>query len=397
MKGSLSTPPDITQFSEELEQYFHSLFGTNRTHQLAIALSQPGKFFFLRTNTLQATNEQLVAQLKEENVSATIANSELNVVALPIRSAGPIPRYEKIVVADKASSENLLLGSHLYRPGVISTERFLEGDEVTVVNPRGYIVGSGIAQVDSSALHSMKHGAVVKLTHPFYDLPSLSDLDSYKKGLFYSQSLSAILVAPILAPQPEETIIDFCAAPGGKSTHIAQLVENKCQLIAVDRSERRMKHFQSEAKRLGITCITPFIGRANEFIEQHPEVQADRVLVDPPCTALGVRPKLYDETTFARIQSTASYQRMILESATTALKPGGILVYSTCTLTIEENEHNIQHLLDTQGFTLESQTPFIGYPGLTGSDTLKQHVQRIYPDLHDLPGYFIAKLRKPLE
>ncbi len=88
---------------------------------------------------------------------------------------------------------------------------------------------------------------------------------------------------------------------------------------------------------------------------------------------------------------------MILESATTALRPGGILVYSTCTLTTEENEHNIQHLIDTQGFTLESQTPFIGSPGLTGSDTLKQHVQRIYPDLHNLPGYFIAKLRKPFE
>lgn len=397
MKGSLSNPPDITQFNEELEQYFLSLFGTDRTHQLARALSLPGEFFFLRTNTLQTTNEQLVASLKEENVSATIADSELNVVALPIRPAGPIPRHEKIVVADKASSENLLLGSHLYRPGVISTDRFRESDEVTVVNPRGHIVGSGIAQVDSSAVHSMKHGAVVKLTHPFFNLPSLSDLDSYKKGLFYSQSLSAILVAPILDPQPGETIIDFCAAPGGKSTHIAQLVQNKCQLTAVDRSERRMNHFLSETKRLGLTCITPFVGRANEFIDQHPEVQADRILVDPPCTALGVRPKLYDETTLARIRSTASYQRMILESAITALRPSGILVYSTCTLTVEENEHNIQHLIDTHGFTLESQTPFIGSPGLAGSAALKQHVQRIYPDLHDLPGYFIAKLRKPLE
>jgi 16S rRNA C967 or C1407 C5-methylase (RsmB/RsmF family) len=397
VKDSLSNPPDFTQFSEELEQYFTSLFGMDRTHQLAVALRQPGRFFFLRTNTLRTTNEQLVAQLKEENVSATIVDSELNVVAIPIRPTGAIPRHEKIVVADKASSENLLLGSHLYRPGVISTDRFREGDEVTIVNPRGHIVGSGIAAIDSSAIHTQKHGTVVKQNHPFYDLPSLSDLDTYKKGLFYSQSLSAILVAPILAPQPGETIIDFCAAPGGKSTHIAQLVQNKCHLTAVDRSERRMKHFHSESKRLGITCITPFVGRANEFVEQHPDVQADRVLVDPPCTALGVRPKLYDDTTLARIQSTASYQRMILESAITALRPGGILVYSTCTLTVEENERNIQHIIDTNGFTLESQTPFIGNPGLTGSDTLKHNVQRIYPDIHDLPGYFIAKLRKPLE
>ncbi|MHA2315463.1 MAG: PUA domain-containing protein, partial [Candidatus Hermodarchaeia archaeon] len=135
MKGSLFNPPEFTQFSEELEQYLLSLFGTERTHQLANALSQPGEFFFLRTNTLHTTNEQLVAQLKEENVSATITDSELNVVALPIHPTGGIPKHDKIVIADKASSENLLLGSHLYRPGVISTDRFREGDEVTVVNP----------------------------------------------------------------------------------------------------------------------------------------------------------------------------------------------------------------------------------------------------------------------
>jgi 16S rRNA C967 or C1407 C5-methylase (RsmB/RsmF family) len=85
---------------------------------------------------------------------------------------------------------------------------------------------------------------------------------------------------------------------------------------------------------------------------------------------------------------------MILDSAISALRPGGLLVYSTCTLTVEENELNIQHLIDTEGFTLEPQTPFIGSKGLAGDSTVKNLVQRIFPDTHDLPGYFIAKLRK---
>jgi 16S rRNA (cytosine967-C5)-methyltransferase len=344
---------------------------------------------------LRTTSDKLINRLQEENVTAILADPELDAVAIPIHPKDPVPRYEKIVVADKTSSENLLLGSHLYRPGVISSDRFTQGEAVTVVNPRGHIVGSGVAQINSSRLHTQKHGLVIRLTHSFNNLPSISDLNSYKEGLLYSQSLSAMLVARILDPQPEETIIDFCAAPGGKSTHIAQLSQNNCQLIAVDRSERRMKHLSSELNRLGITCITQYVGRANEFVEEHPDIEADRVLVDPPCTALGVRPKLYDETTLARIQSTASYQRMILESATATLRPGGILVYSTCTLTVEENEHNIQHLIDTQSFTLEVQTPYKGAPGLAGSNSLKRHVQRLYPDIHDLPGYFIAKLRKP--
>jgi 16S rRNA C967 or C1407 C5-methylase (RsmB/RsmF family) len=204
-----------------------------------------------------------------------------------------------------------------------------------------------------------------------------------------------MLVSHILDPQPGETLIDFCAAPGGKTTHLAQLIGNQGRVIAVDRSLRRVERLISETLRLGVTCVTTFVGRAKKFVAEHPTLQADRVLVDPPCTALGVRPKLYDDTTIARIHSTASYQRDILQSALQALRPGGILVYSTCTLTVEENEHNVQYLVDSMNMSVESQSPNYGTIGLTGSSRLRQRVQRFYPDIHDLPGYFIAKLQKP--
>lgn len=395
MLDTISPLPKACELGNELNHYLIDLFGETRTQALASALSKPGGFFHLRTNTLRTDNEQLVTQLKEENISATIKNPELNAVALPIQKTGSVPQHDQIIIADKASAENVLLGSHLYRPGVKRFDRFLKSDFITVVNPKGHIVGSGVAAIDSKELPSIKQGLVVEMTDSYYNLPSIADLTTYQQGLFYSQSLAAMLVAPILAPKQGEIIVDFCAAPGGKSTHIAQLVENKCQLIAVDRSERRLSQLSAEAERMGITCITPFIGKAKDFVAQHPKIQADRVLVDPPCTALGVRPKLYDETTLARIQSTASYQRMILDSAISVLRPQGILVYSTCTLTVEENELNIQHLIDAHGFSLESQTPFIGSKGIAGGSEVKAHVQRIFPDTHDLPGYFIAKLRKP--
>ncbi|MFX1319721.1 MAG: PUA domain-containing protein [Promethearchaeota archaeon] len=395
MRNSIRPPPKASEFCDELYHYFINLFGNQRTQALTIALSNPGDFFYLRTNTLRTTNEKLVDRLKKENVTATIADHDVNAVALPITPTGPVPQHDVIIVADKASSENVLVGSHLYRPGVKHFDSFAKGDLVTVVNPKGHIVGSGIAQQASSKLAEQKHGLVVKITNSYYDVPSIVDLTAHQEGLFYSQSLSAMLVAPILSPKPGETIIDFCAAPGGKSTHIAQLANNQCRLIAVDRSQRRLTQLITEAERLGVTCITPFVGRAKEFVAQYPTLQADRVLVDPPCTALGVRPKLYDETTLARIQSTASYQRMILDSAVSALSPDGILVYSTCTLTIEENELNIQYLIDTYDFTLEPQIPCLGSKGLAGESAVKIMVQRIFPDTHGLPGYFIAKLRKP--
>ena len=322
-----------------------------------------------------------------------VYNQDLHAVAMPIPPACPVPRRSQIVVADKPSAENVMLGSHLYRPGVLHASPLREGDKVTIVDPRGHVVGGGVAACNHDEMLTKKRGLAVHVTHPLYPLPSLYDLKAHKKGLFYSQSLPAMLVALVLNPQPGETIIDFCAAPGGKTTHIAQLVENRCRLIAVDRSQRRMERLLEEARRLGVTCVEPFVGKAKEFCARYPDFQADRVVVDPPCTALGVRPKLYDTTTLARIRSTASYQRMILDSAVEALRPGGVLVYSTCTLTVEENEHNIQYLVSEKGFTLEEQNPHLGAGGLVGG--LGRMVQRFYPDLHDLPGYFIARLRKP--
>jgi predicted ribosome-associated RNA-binding protein Tma20 len=167
-------PPSESQFSPELQQYLTKLFSAERTRLLATALREPGSHFFLRTNTLRITNEALVAKLNKENVTATIPHAELDAVAIPIQPAGPIPRYKNLVVADKAASENVLLGSHLFFPGVKRTNRFNKEAKVTVVNPHGYIVGSGIAQVASKKMHTQKHGIAVKITDTHYTVPSLS-------------------------------------------------------------------------------------------------------------------------------------------------------------------------------------------------------------------------------
>lgn len=387
-------PPTSTEFSTELQKYLTNLFGKARTSALGTALCNPGEFFFLRTNTMRSTSEDLVRALAQDRVESVVYSSSLDVVAIPIKKRGSVKHHNKVIVADKPSSENILLGSNLFRPGVRRFNRFRAGDAVTIVNPRGHIVGSGVASIDSAELPELKHGLVVKITESFYNLPSLIDLEAYKTGLFYSQSFPATLVAPILNPQPGETVIDFCAAPGGKSTHIAQLTDNKCHVIAVDRSTRRLERLKEEAKRLGVKGLTPYTGRAKQFQAEHQDFKADRILVDPPCTALGVRPKLYDTTTLERIRSTGNYQQMILDSAIETLRSGGVLVYSTCTLSWEENERNIRYLVDKKGFTLVKQHIRYGEGGIGDDPEIRRNVQRFYPDIHNLPGYFIAKLRK---
>jgi 16S rRNA (cytosine967-C5)-methyltransferase len=207
------TPPEATEFSEELERYFGSLLGARRTSALGRAIRHSGSFRYLRTNTLRTTNAELVEALAEERVSARIADASLNAVAIPPPDS--IPHRDKVVVAE-VSSENVMLGSHLYRPGVLRTDSFREGDSLTIVNIRGHVVGSGIRAGDSAELQSRREGLFVRVTDPLYRLPSLVDLDAYRNRLFYSQSPSAVLVAPVLDPQPGETILEFGAARGGR-------------------------------------------------------------------------------------------------------------------------------------------------------------------------------------
>ena len=120
-------------------------------------------------------------------------------------------------------------------------------------------------------------------------------------------------------------------------------------------------------------------------------LKADKILLDAPCTALGVRPKLWEGRTPKDIMATARYQRHFINAAIKSLRKDGILVYSTCTLSYEENEENVRYMLK-KGLKLEKQSIFIGSPGIG----IKE-VQRFYPHKHLTQGFFIAKLRKVRE
>ena len=122
--------------------------------------------------------------------------------------------------------------------------------------------------------------------------------------------------------------------------------------------------------------------------------KADRVLVDPPCSALGTRPKLYDETKFEHVLGLAKYQRQFLKVAARLCKPGGVIVYSTCTLTLEENEENVAYAVEELGLEVEEVKWHVGGPAIEVKDCVRG-CWRFEPDEHGTPGYFIAKLRKP--
>ena len=181
-------------------------------------------------------------------------------------------------------------------------------------------------------------------------LKSHGALDKFKPlkiGLCQVQDESSMLIAHLLEPQENNFVIDCCAAPGGKATHIAEIMKNRGKILAADIYEHKIKQISDNAKRLGIKIIEPILLDAREIGEKF-FAQADRVLVDAPCSGLGVIRRKADlrlKKNFAEIKKLPVLQLEILESAAKSLKVGGILIYSTCTILKRENEDVVKKFL----------------------------------------------------
>ncbi|MCU0782470.1 MAG: 16S rRNA (cytosine(967)-C(5))-methyltransferase RsmB [Verrucomicrobia bacterium] len=185
--------------------------------------------------------------------------------------------------------------------------------------------------------------------------PPLATLPSFTQGLFYVQDPGTLLAVRELDPHPGDTILDFCAAPGGKTTFIAQLMNNQGRIVAQDVSEERLKLVRENCARLGVTCVQ--IVSASAFSLQPSAF--DKVLLDAPCSNTGVMRRRVDlrwRIQPEEIQRLRTMQLDLLRQAAIAVKPGGVLVYSTCSLEPEENSEVVKEFLAARrAFTLERE------------------------------------------
>ena len=202
--------------------------------------------------------------------------------------------------------------------------------------------------------------------------PPLSSLASFRDGWFYIQDPGTLLAVCKLGPQPGETILDFCAAPGGKTTFIAQLMNNQGPIVAQDVSDERLKWIQENCARLGVTCVEPVLlstfnslpGQSGATTGQ-PSTGFDRVLVDAPCSNTGVMRRRVDlrwRIQPEEIERLRTAQLDLLQQAATQVKPGGVLVYSTCSLEPEENGEVVKQFLNEHAdFKLESERELLPF------------------------------------
>jgi 16S rRNA (cytosine967-C5)-methyltransferase len=226
---------------------------------------------------------------------------------------------------------------------------------------------------------------------------ALEALPAFQAGQITPQDESAMLVAHLVNPQPGETIIDLCAAPGGKSTHLAEMMCDQGRVFSLDDHPHKVELITANARRLKLTAIQPICGDARNFVLEDGK-GADAVLVDAPCSGTGVFRRRVDaryRREPAEIGQLASLQREILNQAATQVKPGGRLVYSTCTLEPEENGRQIAAFLaDHPEFTLIAWQAFL-------PETLRDYLEEpatqwatILPTPAGGDGFFICRLER---
>lgn len=229
-----------------------------------------------------------------------------------------------------------------------------------------------------------------------YDAPRVTDIPSFQEGLFTVQDEASVISGLVVDPKPGETIIDACSAPGGKATHLAELAGDRAQIIAVDVSSVRLAEVSKAARRLGLTSVKTLEADARMLADIY-DGKADRVLVDAPCSALGTirrNPDVKWRRKPEDIRDLAALQGELLKRTARCLKPGGVLVYCTCTTEPEENLGVVGAFLeDHPEFELEDMRPYLPR-GLDRDVGASQGYLQLYPHVHGTDGFFLSRLRK---
>lgn len=237
---------------------------------------------------------------------------------------------------------------------------------------------------------------------------SVTALRQFREGLFYVEDEAGQLVAPLLDPQPSERVLDACAAPGGKATHLAALMQNRGEIVAMDRNPGRLRFLQENCRRLGITIVTtvaadaanglasPADQRLGPMLDRLLDRPFDRILLDAPCSGLGVlrrHPEGKWQKGEQELESHQATQRQLLEQVSRLLRPGGRLVYSTCSTEPDENEDVVEHFCKQHAeFRREAVSPWLPEAG-RDLLTTQGYFSTLF-NSHSMDAFFAARLRK---
>ncbi len=220
---------------------------------------------------------------------------------------------------------------------------------------------------------------------------------SFQKGWFMVQDEAAQMISYLLAPKPGEKILDLCAAPGGKTTHLAQFMKNQGCIFAVDIRQDKIAHLKENQSRLGIEIIRTILADATQKLPLKNNKEFDKILLDVPCSGLGIL-RRHPEGKWVKSSRTISrlekIQSDIIQNASRYVKPGGIMVYSTCTFNPEENENVVDKFLYGARNKFQLENPRQNLPSQVEKFIDNRGYFRTFPSRDNMDGFFAACLRR---
>ena len=324
-------------------------------------------------------------------VLRTIARSEDRITYPPASN-----RMEYLSVKYSMPRWIVKIWSDEFGPDITETvlEAFLKPHPLTVRLPEN-------EEVRRAALDSLKRqGVVVKkapyLPYAYYlsETRDLTELAAFRNGKIYPQDISSMLVAECAAPKAGDNILDLCAAPGGKSLHLADKMNGFGMVEARDVTDEKVDLIRENIQRMDCINVHAVVRDATLYDTQC-EGKMDIVLCDVPCSGLGVagrKPDIKYRLTRDGIEELVLLQRSILNNAAAYVRPGGTLIYSTCTIGHMENEDNIRWFEQNYPFRLESLDPYL--PRDLHRLTTEKGYLQLLPGIHETDGFFIARFRK---
>ena len=380
------------RFSQDVRKIAVEVFGSEAEETLQ-ALTFPVSEYFVRCNSNKISPDELKHRLKDRGVLVNQHPMIEEALGFPVEGPFDVPAYSRNIVVDKRTAESVLQGANVYAPGIIDCNSMREGDEVSVRSEFGELLASGKTLMNATEVLTFKKGLAVHIDKRRFNTIQIRELPEFQAGLLYPQSLAAMTTSRILDPKPGETVVDMNCAPGGKLSHLSQLMDNSGRIYGFDRNQEKISQTRKVISQLGCINVTLSIHDSRYLHEDIPSLEADKVLIDPPCSALGLRPKIYDFSETKRVKSLSSYQSQFISTASRIVKPGGTIVYSVCTFSSEECEQVVEQAAKNLNLKVIEQKPIVGARSGLTNFTSGRLCQRFDPRIDEI-GYFIAKFQR---
>lgn len=362
-------------------EIFKEVFGDEYLNALE-SIMKPTYKYYLRVNKAVTDHSYVIEELRKEGIEAKLDEFFDDALYIEGYEEDSPELLKGYVVARIDAAESVSEGADLYRPGAISIHNAEKGSKVSVVTGDLKVAAEGILMMDNKEFSFSKKGLVVKNIRPKFKRPSIKSLKTYQKGLIYPQSFPSIITVHELEPKGEEVIIDMCSSPGGKLSHIIAMTKGKAKIIACDKTASKIERIKDTLSLLRlpfpelIKCDARFLSKLIG------EGKADKILLDPSCTNLGLRPRITLNLPKKDPRQYSEYQKSLLREAYKLLKKGGVCVFSVCTISKEETFELLNFSIDE----LKVKPLPLKYSG--------EYMHLFKPHKEDTPGYAIFKVMK---